>query len=180
MHDTLLKLPLTLTDLQEKSAEEKRIVETSTAINEPSCFEPPISKQQQVEPLFESHHEQIRCGHSPSLAENIKPLEKFQQSADNPTGLETHSQNLLNNTHPSDLVFPETNFNSFCYPVPVQYDQASLLKRISNILDENMLLKQHIQIYQKMVEVCQITLNGNPLISVINSLKSSNIPLTNL
>lgn len=52
-------------------------------------------------------------------------------------------------------------------------DQTSLLKKISDILDENIVLKQHIQIYQKIVEICRIGLGQNPLISMINSLTTT-------
>ena len=79
----------------------------------------------------------IQSPHTLNSVESVKLLEKPLQPLENLQRLEITSQGLLNGIIPSEKTFPEGGFNSFCYPVAVHHDQAALLKRISNILDEN-------------------------------------------
>mmetsp|Transcript_36707 Transcript_36707/g.42898 ORF Transcript_36707/g.42898 Transcript_36707/m.42898 type:complete len:328 (-) Transcript_36707:279-1262(-) len=175
VHDTLLSHSLRInhSNSREKSAEEKEPVKSKSIANEPSPYEPPISKHQQQEPIFGQLTE-INNVSTPNDCERQETNWTMQQPLNNLKQLELQSQNLLKTVNPLETNYAEANFNPMIYPVAFNQDQATLLKRINNILDENMLLKQHLQIYQKMIEVCQITINGNPLISVINSLKNSN------
>lgn len=44
-------------------------------------------------------------------------------------------------------------YNTIMTNVGVGNDQVFLMKKISSVLDENLILKQHLQIYQRMLEV---------------------------
>lgn len=57
-------------------------------------------------------------------------------------------------------------------------EKDSLLQTVQSIFEENAMLKQQIQGYQKLLEALQANLKQHPLIAVLNSLNDKNLSFT--
>lgn len=170
-HQRGAKVHENLIDSKSVTYEDGRNTDLSSHVGEAASYEPPIIKRQHIEPQLTSV---IKITNNGNNLNNPFGLEKPHELSQNhllPLNILAH--NTLNNPHPQGLnalnmasaAFNQnhapTNESATTKTTGSPDDQAALLKKINKILDENTVLKKHLEICQKIISIYQTNMNSN-------------------
>lgn len=153
-------------DQQQATEENSKADDSRLRSAEESIFEHQPAKRQQLD------QSAMKNLASSSLGLSTLPVERRQDISQNqkmPHEMLSQFENLhslhnnMTNPNPNLTQYSSTvNESKVATTVNSGDDQASLLKKINKILDENTALKKHVEICQKIIEIYQNNMNVNP------------------
>lgn len=143
---------------QETPEEQFRTRSTKTDLERPSEFEPFLTKLQHTEQA--SHQNMIQGVPGQMDAERLmQNVQKHQSDLSHMSPIE-NLHRVPQSTTPNISQFSAPDVNNKAN-TGFPGDQATLLKTINKILDENTTLKKHVEVCQKIIELFQAS--GHPL-----------------
>ena len=147
-----------------------------------SSYEPIVVKKQHTEPMPKTILKMNPLNYSNDKVSelNQNPLLALEMLAQNTGSMSSLAQNMT----ASSMMPPSANqeSGSTANGGTSKYasgndDQAALLKKINKILDENTVLKKHLEICQKIIGIYQsnMSMSNNPNNNAIN-MNGLNVP----